>query len=477
MPGGGLVRTLLPGSVAAQSVEATTSDYSQPQSLMCIQGGVTVACSIEMCSTICAEDIGHPMDIPQAAECHRLANYVEPKTLITSCPRRKRKDVQPQVDQCSKLKRLKNMEATSGAEMPEGAASFSVDNQENSRQRCKVPEVSRPIDPSRLDQQKHFQNVAVLAVQAHCEASAALSHQLLHVNSSPSDAASVGLNQPTADAQRDERRLDDIPEDDYDFSEEAQALELAVHIQGHVSAQVPADCAPEEPEEDDDCQQFDPLLFIKSLPPLHLCVPQYREMLLPKQTRSCRKKTIVLDLDETLVHSSLELVAKYDFCFPVIFNNHEHTVHVRKRPYLQLFMDQVSKWFEVVVFTASQKIYAERLLNIVDPERAWVRHRVYRDSCVVWRGNYLKDLSVLGRDLRDTFIVDNSPQAFGFQIENGIPIDSWYDDEDDTALKDLLPFLERLVHVDDVRPVILSHYKLKQQIDQVRQMDRAQYYA
>lgn len=103
-------------------------------------------------------------------------------------------------------------------------------------------------------------------------------------------------------------------------------------------------------------------------------VPKFRPPILPAKTRQCRKKTLVLDLDETLVHSSLEAVPSSDFTFPVHFNNQEHMIHVKQRPGLHVFLQRVSELFEVVVFTASQKIYAERLLNIIDPQRKCVQH-------------------------------------------------------------------------------------------------------
>ncbi len=77
----------------------------------------------------------------------------------------------------------------------------------------------------------------------------------------------------------------------------------------------------------------------------------------------------VLDLDETLVHSTLDGCDEPDFSFPVAFNGREHRVHVRRRPHLQHFLQRCAELFEVVVFTASQKVYAEQLLNILDPTR------------------------------------------------------------------------------------------------------------
>lgn len=227
--------------------------------------------------------------------------------------------------------------------------------------------------------------------------------------------------------------------------------------------QLPADVNMEE-EETEEFDDFDPYFFIKNLPDLSSVVPTFRPVLLPKQTRSCPSTTLVLDLDETLVHSTLEPCDDADFTFSVNFNLKDHTVYVRCRPHLRDFMDRVSSLFEIIIFTASQSIYAEQLLNVLDPKRKVIRHRVYRESCVFVDGNYLKDLSVLGRDLARVIIIDNSPQAFGFQVDNGIPIESWFDDRCDKELLSLLPFLESLVGVEDVRPIIASKFNLRERI-------------
>eukprot|EP00899_Mesostigma_viride_P008052 jgi/Mesvir1/17248/Mv07659-RA.1 len=226
-----------------------------------------------------------------------------------------------------------------------------------------------------------------------------------------------------------------------DEGEEGGACQLA-YVGGHLDC----GCGVSADEEDDD-EDFDPYLFIRNLPPLHACVSRYRPSVLPRKTRHSRPISLVLDLDETLVHSSLEDSAKMDFAFPVSYNRQCHKVFVKCRPGLTTFLERVSQLFEIIVFTASQRIYAEALLNILDPHRKHFRHRIFRESCVFVEGNYLKDLSVLGRDMSQVVIIDNSPQAFGFQIDNGIPIESWFDDDEDRELLGVLPFLESLVGV------------------------------
>ncbi|KAJ1284428.1 hypothetical protein BS78_03G203400 [Paspalum vaginatum] len=174
--------------------------------------------------------------------------------------------------------------------------------------------------------------------------------------------------------------------------------------------------------------------------------------------------TLVLDLDETLVHSTLDHCDNADFTLEVFFNMKNHTVYVRKRPYLKMFLEKVAQMFELVIFTASQRIYAEQLIDRLDPDGTYISRRIYRESCIFSDGCYTKDLTILGVDLAKVAIIDNTPQVFQLQVDNGIPIKSWFDDPSDQELVELLPFLESLVDSEDVRPIISKtfHDKLEQ---------------
>ena len=123
----------------------------------------------------------------------------------------------------------------------------------------------------------------------------------------------------------------------------------------------------------------------------------------------------------------------------------------------------MNQHFEVIVFTASHKCYADVVLNYLDPYKQYIQHRLYRDSCVYTdEGVYVKDLRVIGnRNLQDLILVDNAAYSFGFQIENGIPIIPFYENKTDQELKHLIPFLKRLSTMKDPREIIKKTFKFK----------------
>ncbi|KAI5293742.1 hypothetical protein KEM52_005275, partial [Ascosphaera acerosa] len=178
-------------------------------------------------------------------------------------------------------------------------------------------------------------------------------------------------------------------------------------------------------------------------------------LLPPLEPHLKKRKCLVLDLDETLVHSSFKVLDKADFTIPVEIEGQYHNIYVIKRPGVDQFMKRVGELYEVVVFTASVSKYGDPLLDQLDIHKV-VHHRLFRDSCHNHFGNYVKNLARVGRDLREVIIIDNSPTSYIFHPEHAIPISSWFSDVHDNELLDLIPVLEDLAdaNVTDVRLVL-----------------------
>mmetsp|Transcript_6091 Transcript_6091/g.12539 ORF Transcript_6091/g.12539 Transcript_6091/m.12539 type:complete len:391 (-) Transcript_6091:209-1381(-) len=225
------------------------------------------------------------------------------------------------------------------------------------------------------------------------------------------------------------------------------------------AAIVEADEGSSEGSEDDEEEEFNPYAFIKSLPAYEDVKSFCPTERLPAKDETAPPISLVLDLDETLVHCTVEPVEDADLTFPVEFHGMTYQVYVRLRPHLNEFLEAITDKFEVIVFTASQQVYADALLNLIDPENKYIKHRMFRESCLSVEGNFLKDLNVLGRDLKKSVLVDNSPHAFGYQVDNGIPIESWFDDRNDTELLKLERFLRTLHGVKDVRTVVRRSFQ------------------
>ncbi|KAL5725788.1 hypothetical protein ACHQM5_008892 [Ranunculus cassubicifolius] len=171
------------------------------------------------------------------------------------------------------------------------------------------------------------------------------------------------------------------------------------------------------------------------------------------------KKVLVLDLDETLVHARHEMFGEdqADLSFTLVENGPNY--YVKVRPGVREFLERVSEIFNVVIFTASEKDYADKVIDFLDPKSTLISRRLYGDSGKnIPDGGYVKDLLVLEHDLAKLAIIDNYPHAYRLQKSNGIPIKSWFVDPNDEELASLLPFLEGLVAVEDVRPVIAERF-------------------
>ena len=188
------------------------------------------------------------------------------------------------------------------------------------------------------------------------------------------------------------------------------------------------------------------------------------------------KLTVVLDLDETLVHSEVspldatapqrERPPEYEFVL-VDSPGSEQGVRVCtwKRPGVDEFLEGLAKFARLVIFTAGTRRYADAVLDRLDPKRL-IADRMYRSDCSIVQQMYLKDLLKIGSALSRTVLLDNSPRSWLLAPDNCIPVGSYYFAEVDQELAAHLSTLRSLENQDDIRPVLKETFRVRDNLEE-----------
>jgi Dullard-like phosphatase family protein len=166
---------------------------------------------------------------------------------------------------------------------------------------------------------------------------------------------------------------------------------------------------------------------------VHLKPPSFKASV--AQLALSKPKLLVLDLDETLIHSTSRMsyasnavTSSIDGSsrsawnantsglkvrvVEVVLDGRSVIYHVYKRPWVDFFLRKVSAWYTVVIFTASLQEYADPVIDWLDQGRGMISTRLFRESCTFVNGSYLKDLSIVDKDLARVCLVDNSPISY-----------------------------------------------------------------
>ena len=127
------------------------------------------------------------------------------------------------------------------------------------------------------------------------------------------------------------------------------------------------------------------------------------------------------------------------------------------RPYVKQFLTELNNYYEIVIFTTGTKEYCDRVLQLLDLDNNLIKYRLYRTHLSLRNINDdVKDLSLLGRNLNKIIMIDNLPKNYKLQQDNGLPINSWTGNINDTSLKDILNIMKYFIEkkVEDVRDII-----------------------
>lgn len=173
---------------------------------------------------------------------------------------------------------------------------------------------------------------------------------------------------------------------------------------------------------------------------------------LPRPSSINQRKTLVLEIDETLVYSTLDSPkGLYDKEIVISYDGEPVKIFVMKRPYLMQFLNHMSELYEVVIYTAGIKQYAENIVKYIDVNNN-IKFILTREECKTDDGkNYVKEIKRIGREMSATVVVDCHAGVYANYPYNTVKIPKWKGERNDCVLRDIEAFLVELATIDDVR--------------------------
>lgn len=216
---------------------------------------------------------------------------------------------------------------------------------------------------------------------------------------------------------------------------------------------------PENPFIEHFSQSAQSVVYIKSIekPKDHDLMD--KKVYLPPQAED--RKTLILDLDETLIHCNKDPEAPCDKRIKVKFPSGEKaSIGVTLRPFARKVIKDLSKHYEIVMFTASLPCYANEVINLLDPGNKYISARFFREHCFETKeGIFVKDLRIFAnRDPKNLVIADSAVYSYGFNLENGVPLLPFFGDKKDGELLELADFLVKVKDVKDFRKVTQKYF-------------------
>ncbi len=228
-------------------------------------------------------------------------------------------------------------------------------------------------------------------------------------------------------------------------------------------------------EFNENCYQvIDDIIPINNIPLPKISFPFFKDV-------PSKKKIAIFDLDETLAHSEFKNIEKAQNIITVKPpSRKEVKIGLNIRPHLKEALDLIKKHYFIIVYTASDRSYADPVLNFIDPNNDYFQYRLYRSHCIYSKVKdddkiklYIKDLSIFKNvDLKDMVIIDNSILSYAYHLNNGIPIVPYYKGEKDYELMFLAGYLSSIRKWKDLREANKKYIKLENLIKQYKKKEK-----